>query len=70
MQYSKGSMALHGSSMEQFVLIGDSIVAPKVKGANQAEETLFESVISDCNQLFVLLGAINSFCSKNEQMRI
>jgi hypothetical protein len=68
-QYSKSSMALHGSSMEQFVIIGDSIVTPKVKRANQAEETLFECVISDCNQLFVLLGAINHFVLKNEQIR-
>ena len=69
-QYSKGSMALHGSSMDQFVIIGDPLVTPKVKMAKQAEETLFESVISDCNHLFVLLGAINHFVLKNEQVRM
>ena len=69
-QYSKSSMALHGSSMEQFIIIGDSEVIPKLKMANQADETLFETVISDCNHLFVLLGMINHFVLKNEKFRI
>jgi hypothetical protein len=70
LQYSKSSMALHGSSMEQFILIGDSVVAPKLQMAKQADETLFEQIISDCNRLLVLLGMINHRVLKNEKFRI
>jgi hypothetical protein len=69
-QYSVSSMGLHGSTMEQFILIGDSVVAPKLQMDNKADETLFEGVISDCNYLFVLLGMINHFVLKKAELRI
>ncbi len=68
--YSKSSMGLHGSSMEQFIIIGDSKIGPKLNRANKADETLFEIVISDCNNIFVLLGALNYFVLKNEKVRV
>ena len=69
-QYSKSSMALHGSSMEQFINIGNSVITPKLNMPNQGDETLFETVISDCNCLFVLLGMLNHFVLKNEKVRV
>lgn len=69
-QYSAGSMGLHGSTMEQFIHISDSVVTPKLQMDNKADETLFNGVISDCNWLFVLLGAINHFVLKNDKLRI
>jgi hypothetical protein len=68
-QYSKSSMALHGSSMDHFVTIDDSKVAPKLKFENQADESLFENVISDCNRLFFLLGYINHRVLQNKKVR-
>jgi len=69
-QYSASSMGLHGSTMEQFIHINDSVVTPKLQMNNKADETLFNGVISDCNRLFVLLGTINHFVLKNSELRI
>ncbi len=61
MNYLKSSMALHGSTMEQFILFGDSSVSPRLEAIKQSDETLFKSIVADCNQIFVLLGAIDHF---------
>jgi hypothetical protein len=63
--YSEGSMALHGSSMEQFVIIDDSKVTPKINIKEQADERLFEKIISDCNRILVILYSIDHFLLKN-----
>jgi hypothetical protein len=68
-QYSASSMGLHGSTMEQFIHINESVVTPKLQMNDKADETLFNGVISDCNRLFVLLGMINHFVLKNENVR-
>ena len=57
--YSKGSMALHGSSMEQFISISESEVFPIINGEGKGDKSLFEKIISDCNRNFVMLGSIN-----------
>lgn len=70
MHYLKGSMALHGSTMEQFILFEDSSVSPRnetIKHNN--DETLFQSIIADCNQIFVLLGSIDHFYLKRPELR-
>lgn len=69
-RYSASSMGLHGSTMEQFLRIGDSEVSLKLQMDNEAREMLFDEVISECRLLFVLLGAINHFVLKNAELRI
>ncbi len=63
------TMALHGSSTEQFINIGNSVITPKLNMPNQGDKTLFETIISNCNRLFVLLGMVNNFVLKNEKVR-
>jgi hypothetical protein len=69
MNYLKSSMALHGSTMEQFILFGDSSVSPRLGAIKQSDETLFKSIVADCNQIFVLLGAIDHFYLKKPELR-
>jgi hypothetical protein len=69
-QYSASSMALHGSTMEQFINIVDSVVYPKIQVNKKSDKTLFNGIVSDCNWLFVMLGAINHFVLKNDELRI
>jgi hypothetical protein len=67
--YLKSSMALHGSTMEQFILFGDSCVGPRLETSKQGDETLFKGVVGDCNQILVLLGAIDHFVLKRPELR-
>jgi hypothetical protein len=68
-QYAKSSMALHGSSMDQFIIIGDSVITPRLNVAKHGDEILFETIIADCNRLFVLLGWIDFSAMTNEGVR-
>ena len=67
--YMHKSMALHGSTMEQFIQIDDSIVAPKIKSNEDDIQNNFLEVVSSCNQIFVHLAAINHFVLKKPEMR-
>jgi hypothetical protein len=62
-------MGLHGSTIDQFLIIGNSIVAPKVQVAEQGDEDLLSAVVSYCNRLFVLLGVIDHFILKKPELR-
>lgn len=68
-EYIEGSMGLHGSTMEQFVSIDDSSVCPRLQMGNKADETRFNGIISECNQIFLLLRAIDHDILKNEKLR-
>lgn len=67
--YSEGSMALHGSTIEQFMFIGDSVISPKIQIGGQVEENLLETVLSNCNQILVALAFIDQFILKKSGLR-
>ncbi|MCD6334273.1 MAG: hypothetical protein J7M27_02955 [Candidatus Latescibacteria bacterium] len=67
--YSISSMVLHGSTMEQFITIRDSDLAPKIKPDDSNAEKIFGEVIGDCNHIFVLLGAIDHFVLNRTELR-
>lgn len=67
--YSEGSMALHGSTIEQFMFIGDSEVAPKIQVSNQVEENLLETVLFNCNHILVALAIIDQLILKKPGLR-
>jgi hypothetical protein len=67
--YSESSMLLHGSTMEKFIVIGDSFLAPKLQTDASEAESTFVKVISDCNSLFFKLGLINHFVLKRPELR-
>lgn len=69
-EYSKSSMAMHGSTMEQFILINDSVVAPKIQTAEQGDEATFVQIISECNHVFFLLARMNEFVLQKPEFRI
>lgn len=62
--YLLGSMIMHGSSMEQFIMIGTSSLGPKMSTSEFDTENYFENIVSECNHIFVLLAAINHFVLK------
>lgn len=62
-------MALHGSTIEQFMFIGDSIIAPKVQTGNQVDENLLEAVIFNCNHTLVALAIIDHLILKKPELR-
>lgn len=68
-EYSKGSMALHGSSMEQFINISGSEVFPIITGKGKGDKSLFETIISECKRNFVVLGSINHSILNNKKFR-
>lgn len=53
--YSEGSMAIHGSSLDQFVHIGDKNVLPLFVGATDEVIAKAEEVGDNCNNVIVLL---------------
>jgi mutator protein MutT len=67
--YSEGSMLLHGSTMEQFIHIGDSIVAPKIIPQKDFIESEFQSIIERCRMIFVYLAAIEQYILKKPELR-
>ena len=68
-RYSVGSMLLHGATMEQFVTIGDSALAPKIQPDDSNAEKVFDEVIDDCNRIFFWLGVIDHFVLKRAELR-
>ncbi len=67
--YSESSMALHGSSIEQFMFIDDSSIAPKIQVDNQVEENLLETVIFNCNHMIVALAMIDQYILRKSELR-
>lgn len=67
--YSEGSMALHGSTIDQFMHIGDSVISPKIQISDQVEESLFEGVISNCNHVLLALAVIDHLILKKPGLR-
>ncbi len=68
-QYSLGSMGIHGSTMFQFVNIGESSITPKYQIGKDGDEDTFSLIMSDCNWLIVMLAAMNKFVLENEKIR-
>jgi len=62
-------MALHGSTIDQFMYIGDSVISPKIQISNQVEESLFEAVISNCNHVLLALAVIDHLILKKPGLR-
>lgn len=63
-QYSIGSMILHGSTMEQFIMIGESSLCPKIETNAADAEIHLSSIVSACNLIFILLADFNRFIFK------
>jgi hypothetical protein len=61
-EYKLGSMILHGSSLEQFLSIGESVIYPNfILNKNQVDH-IFDGIIISCNQIFFGLALINNSC--------
>ncbi len=67
--YSEGSMALHGSTIEQSMFIGDSVISPKIQVSDQVEESLLETVLFNCNHILVALAIIDQLILKKPELR-
>jgi len=63
-RFSSDSMAIHNSTMEQFVYIDNSIVIPKTEPGNNDVQQLFSDVVSTCNRILVILGALDHYVLK------
>lgn len=67
--YIKGSMYLHGSSMDEFIVVEDSVISPKIKTGLAHSEGTFEQIVSACNRIFIFLGMIDHFVLKRPEIR-
>jgi hypothetical protein len=61
-EYKLGSMILHGSSLEQFLSIGESFIYPNFILDDREIESLFDGIITHCNHIFFGLALINNSC--------
>lgn len=68
-RYLKGSMILHGSTMEHFISIGTSALGPNIKADDVELKNEFEDIISDCEYLFFSLAAIEHYYLSKKQLR-
>jgi len=53
--YSEGSMAIHGSSVDQFIHFGSESVTPDFIGADDEMSEKAEEVGNNCNQVIIIL---------------
>ena len=53
--YSEGSMAIHGSSVEQFIHFGNESVTPRFIGADDEVSEKAEEVGDNCNKVIIVL---------------
>ena len=56
--YSEGSMAIHGSSLDQFVHFSDGSVIPLFVGASDEVSAKAEEVGDYCNKVIVILDML------------
>ena len=56
--YSEGSMAIHGSSLDQFLHFGDESVIPLFVGATDQVSAKAEEVGDNCNKVIVTLNIL------------
>ncbi len=59
--YSASSMILHGSTMEHFMMLGDTFVAPRLAFEESKTDAQFDLIVSDCNMIFLYLGMLDHF---------
>ena len=69
-EYMKGSMYLHGSSMDDFMIARDLVISPKFKSELAHPEVKFEQIVSSCNRIFFILGWIDHLVLKRPEIRI
>jgi hypothetical protein len=67
--YSSASMALHGGTLEQFILVGDSTISPKLSPDMDEVEKNFKLIISNCNIILVLLASIQQNILNRPELR-
>jgi hypothetical protein len=67
LSYSRASQVLHGSSFEQFILLGDSLSAPRLPGFEPADnDDLYDEIISNSKTIFFLLRLTNGFAFRKD----
>lgn len=57
--FAKGSMAIHGSSMDEFIRIDDGSVYAGLEAEDGRLAVDYEGLVDDCNALIVLLAAMH-----------
>lgn len=67
--YSASSMILHGSTMEHFMMIEDSFVAPKLSFEESKTDAYFDLIMTDCNMIFLYLGMLDHFVLSKTELR-
>jgi hypothetical protein len=67
--YIKSSMASHGSSMEEFIEVGDKTIKPLLKGDKDQLNILAPEVIFRCQHIYTILGILNKEMLKNPHIR-
>jgi len=53
--YSEGSMAIHGSSLDQFLHFGEDSVIPLFVGGTEDVSAKVEEIVANCNNVIVIL---------------
>lgn len=67
--YIKSSMASHGSSMEEFIEVGEKTIKPLLKGDKDQLNILAPEVIFRCQHIYTILGILNKEMLKNPHIR-
>jgi hypothetical protein len=65
--YSKNSMSMHGSSMEQVVHFDNDYIELKLEHESYGDESLFLNIVSNSRRIFVILGVLNHFVLKGRK---
>ena len=60
MGYMKGSMFIHGSTMEGLFFINEESIAPRIVGSKESVSDLASQIGRGCNNSLVVLGALRS----------
>jgi hypothetical protein len=69
--YMKGSMALHGSTFDQFLEISteNTFVFPKIMIDDEQHESELDFIVSSCNVMMVLLASIDQKILNRPELR-
>ena len=67
--YSLESMAMHGSTVEQFFMIDDSSLTPKLQPDQATAERHLESIVSCCNHSIYSLASIDQRILSRPELR-